>query len=61
MRGAKRCEARVTRVGFIGTRRSDIWQPGGHEGSWGECAACRWARGRVIRSWAEIVSALGRA
>jgi hypothetical protein len=38
-REAKRCEVRVTRAGFIGTWRPEIWQPGGHEGSQGGCTA----------------------
>jgi hypothetical protein len=52
-RGGKRevekCETRVTRAGFIGTRRPEVWQAGGREGSRGGCVACRWAQGRGIR------------
>jgi hypothetical protein len=57
---AERCETRVTRARFIGTRRHEVWQVGGREGSRGGCAACRWAPGRGIRLWAETVSAMGR-
>jgi hypothetical protein len=54
------CKTRVTRAGFIGTWRPEVWQAGGREGSLGGCTACRWARGRGIRLWAKTISAMGR-
>jgi hypothetical protein len=60
---AERCETRVMRVGFIGTRRPEVWQAGGREGSRGGGGGARRAGGceaegfgygpKPFRPWAE--------